>query len=83
MMKVKLKARSLWKVIENGGNDSREEMMTLDALCCTGPPKRLRWMCHIFGGNLIFWSSRKQPTISRCTIEGEYKAIVGATAEII
>jgi hypothetical protein len=45
MMKVKLKARSLRKVIENGGNDSQEEMMTLDALCCVGPPKRLRWMC--------------------------------------
>lgn len=33
------------EVIENGGDDSHEEleMMTLDALCCAGPPKRLRW----------------------------------------
>jgi hypothetical protein len=35
------------------------------------------------GSNLIFWSARKQSTISRLSTEAEYKAIADATAEII
>jgi hypothetical protein len=38
-MKVKLKALSLWSVIENGGADQHEEMMALDALCGVVPPE--------------------------------------------
>jgi hypothetical protein len=37
LMKVKLKARALWSVIENGGADQPEEMMALDALCGAVP----------------------------------------------
>jgi hypothetical protein len=29
----------LWSVIEDGGTDQQEEMMALDALCGTVPPK--------------------------------------------
>jgi hypothetical protein len=36
-MKVKLKARALWSVIEDGGIDQHEEMMALDALCSVAP----------------------------------------------
>jgi hypothetical protein len=36
-----------------------------------------------FGGNLISWSSRKQPTISRSSTEAEYKAVANATLEVI
>lgn len=35
------------------------------------------------GGNLIFWSSRKQLSISRSSIEAEYRSIAATTAEII
>jgi hypothetical protein len=38
-MKVKLKARALWSVIEDGGTDQQEEMMALDALCGAVPPE--------------------------------------------
>jgi hypothetical protein len=38
-MKVKLKARALWSVIENGGVNQQEEMMALDALCGAVPPE--------------------------------------------
>ena len=36
-----------------------------------------------FGGNLISWSARKQPTVSRSSTEAEYKALANATAEMI
>jgi hypothetical protein len=37
LMKVKLKARALWSVIENSSADQQEEMMALDALCSAVP----------------------------------------------
>jgi histone deacetylase 1/2 len=36
-----------------------------------------------FGPNLISWSARKQPTVSRSSTEAEYKSMENATAEII
>ena len=35
------------------------------------------------GGNLVSWSARKQPTVSRSSTKAEYKALANATAEII
>jgi histone deacetylase 1/2 len=35
------------------------------------------------GGNLISWSARKQPTVSRSSTEAEYKSLANATAEMI
>jgi hypothetical protein len=37
----------------------------------------------ILGSNLVSWSARKQPTISRSSTEVEYKAIANVIAEII
>jgi hypothetical protein len=42
LMKVKLKARALWSVIENGGADQQQEMMVLDALCGAVPRRWCR-----------------------------------------
>ncbi|XP_021984785.1 uncharacterized mitochondrial protein AtMg00810-like [Helianthus annuus] len=35
------------------------------------------------GGNLVSWSSKKQPTVSRSSCESEYRAMANTAAEII
>jgi len=35
------------------------------------------------GDNLISWTARKQPTVSRSSTEAEYKALANATAEML
>ena len=35
------------------------------------------------GSNVISWSARKQPTVSRSSTEAEYKSMANATAEMI
>ena len=43
--------------------------------------------CYSFavflGDNLISWTARKQPTVSRSSTEAEYKALANATAEML
>jgi len=35
------------------------------------------------GSNFVSWSARKQHTVSRSSIESEYKAVADATAEVM
>jgi hypothetical protein len=46
--------------------------------------RRSTWGFAVFlGSNLILWSARKQPTISRSSTEVEYKSIANAMTEIM
>jgi hypothetical protein len=37
----------------------------------------------LLGLNIISWSARKQPTVSRSSTEAEYKSIANATAKVM
>nr|GEW11551.1 ribonuclease H-like domain-containing protein [Tanacetum cinerariifolium] len=37
--------------------------------------------CVFFGNNLLFWSAKRQPTLSRSSAEAEYRGVANAIAE--
>jgi len=39
--------------------------------------------CVFIGSNLVSWSSRKQPTVSRSSTEAKYKAVANTIAELL
>lgn len=39
--------------------------------------------CIFFGSNLVTWSSRKQPVVSRSSAESEYRSLANAAADLV
>jgi hypothetical protein len=55
----------------------------VDWASCLNDRRSIGGYVVFLGTNLVSWSARKQPTISRSSTEAEYKAAVNATAKVI
>jgi hypothetical protein len=49
---------------------------------CIDDRRSIGGFAVFFGLNLIAWSAKKQPTVSRSSTEAEYKAMANAVAEV-
>lgn len=47
------------------------------------PVAQLTGYSIFFGGNLVSWSAKKQPTVSRSSCESEHRAMANTAAELI
>ncbi|XP_023729834.1 uncharacterized mitochondrial protein AtMg00810-like [Lactuca sativa] len=51
--------------------------------CCLETHHSTYGYSVVFGGNLVSWSAKKQPTVSRSSCESEYRAMENTAAEIV
>ncbi|GAA0183186.1 transmembrane signal receptor [Lithospermum erythrorhizon] len=53
-----------------------------DWVGCPQTRRSISGYCVLFSGNLVSWSSNKQPTVARSSTEAEYRALTSVAAEI-
>jgi hypothetical protein len=51
--------------------------------CCLDDRRSTGGYAVFLGNNIVSWSARKQPMVSRSSIEAEYKAITNVTSEVM
>jgi histone deacetylase 1/2 len=86
---VKRILRYLQGTITHGLRISKSDSMLVSAFSyadwagCPDDRKSTGGFAVFVGSNLVSWTARKQPTVSRSSTEAEYKALANATAEVI
>ncbi|XP_026452844.1 uncharacterized protein LOC113353467 [Papaver somniferum] len=48
---------------------------------CTDSRRYTSGYCIFLGDNLVFWSSKRQATVSHSSVEAEYRGVANAVAE--
>ena len=76
MLHLGLKIRRSQSTMVSGYSDA-------DWAGCVDDRRSTGGFAVFFGPNLVSWSARKQPTVSRSSTEAEYKALANTTAEIM
>lgn len=86
---VKRILRYLKHTVSHGLLLTRLNTSTLEAFSdadwagCPDDRKSTRGYCVFLGSNLISWSSKKYPMVSRSSTKAEYKSVANATAELL
>jgi histone deacetylase 1/2 len=86
---VKRIIRYIKGTIKNGLHIRKSDSMVVSAFSdadwagCPDDRRSTRGFAVFLGSNLISWSARKQPTVSRSSTEVEYKALANAAAEVM
>jgi len=70
-------------LLHRNSNNTLQAYSDADWARCSDDRRSTGANCVYLGSNLISWSSRKQPIVSRSSTEAEYKVVVNATAELL
>lgn len=65
-----------------GGSQTLTAYSDADWAGCHDTRRSTTGFCLYFGNNLISWSAKKQPTVSRSSAEAEYRAVASTVAEL-
>nr|GEX02189.1 ribonuclease H-like domain-containing protein [Tanacetum cinerariifolium] len=69
--------------INKNGNLKLRAYANFDWTICPATRKSILSYCVFLGGSLVNWKGKKQSTLSRSSVEAEYRSMTSATCEVI